>query len=88
MGTVSYRNDYKGIGQLLKGLGPAVADKAGDIAQAISAAHPELDVTVERHTTDRAVATVVVAGRKAMELQVREGLITRAAAMVGLEVKS
>jgi len=43
---------------------------------------------VEAYTTDRGAASVMVKDGRARELQVREGLLTKAAAKVGLEVKA
>ena len=89
--TPSFRLDRKGVSQLLKGdLGRAATDAAHKVADQIRADYPDLaaDVDVEAYTTDRGAASVMVKNSGARELQVREGLMTKAAAKVGLEVKA
>ncbi len=90
--TPSFRLDRKGVSQLLKGdLGRAATDAAHKVADQIRADHPEIDpedVNIQRYTTDRGAASVMVKDGRARELQVREGLMTKAAAKVGLEVKA
>ena len=89
--TPSFRLDRKGVSQLLKGdLGRAATDAAHKVADQIRADYPDLaaDVDVEAYTTDRGAASVMVRDSRARELQVRDGLITKAAAKIGLEVKS
>ena len=89
--TPSFRLDRKGVSQLLKGdLGRAATDDAHKVADQIRADYPDLaaDVDVEAYTTDRGAASVMVKDGRARELQVREGLMTKAAAKVGLEVKA
>lgn len=83
------RIDRKGIGRIMReNARPLVNEKAHAIADQIRAAHPDLAdaVDVEEYTTDRGAASVMVKDGSARELQVREGLVTRAAAAVGLEV--
>ena len=89
--TPSFRLDRKGVSQLLKGdLGRSATDAAHKVADQIRADYPDLaaDVDVEAYTTDRGAASVMVKDSRARELQVREGLMTKAAAKVGLEVKA
>lgn len=89
--TPSFRLDRRGVSQLLKGdLGRAATDAAHKVADQIRADYPDLaaDVDVEAYTTDRGAASVMVRDSRARELQVRDGLITKAAAKIGLEVKS
>lgn len=83
------RLNRKGIGTLLRDdLGRAATAKAHEMADNIKANYPDLAdaVDVEEYTTDRGAASVLVADSSARELQVRGGLMTRAAAAVGLEV--
>lgn len=85
----SVRLNRKGVGTLLRDdLGKAATAKAHELANTIRANYPDLadTVDVEEYTTDRGAASVLVADSSARELQVREGLMTRAAAAVGLEV--
>lgn len=90
--TPSFRLDRKGVSQLLKTTLGSVANEAAEALGAqIRADHPEIDpedVNVQRYTTDRGAASVMVRDSRARELQVREGLMTKAAAKVGLEVKA
>lgn len=83
------RLNRKGIGTLLRDdLGKAATAKAHEMADEIRNKYPDLAdaVDVEEYTTDRGAASVMVKDGAARELQVREGLMTRAAAAVGLEV--
>ena len=83
--TPSFRLDRKGVSQLLKGdLGRAATDAAHKVADQIRADYPDLAADA----TDRGAASVMVKDGRARELQVREGLMTKAAAKVGLEVKA
>ncbi len=85
-----FKLDRRGVSQLLKGqLGQAATEAANRLADQVRADHPDLaaDVDVEAYTTDRGAASVMVKDSRARELQVREGLLTKAAAKVGLEVK-
>lgn len=89
--TPSFRLDRKGVSQLLKGdLGRAANEAAEALGAQIRADYPDLaaDVNVQRYTTDRGAASVMVRDSRARELQVRDGLITKAAAKIGLEVKA
>ena len=86
-----FRLDKRGVGQLLKGdLGRAATAAAHKLADQVRSEYPDMaaDVDVEEYTTDRGAASVMVKNSRARELQVREGLLTKAAANVGLEVKS
>lgn len=88
MAGSTYRNDKAGIGKVLKSMAPVITGKAQEVADAIRTTHPDLTVTVQPYTTDRSAAVVLVEDIHARELQVREGLITKAAGIVGLEVKA
>lgn len=77
---MSYEPNYRGGEKILKdmaakhirAMGEKVAAAAGD------------DAEVDHYTTDRAVAAV----RVPAEQQAKDGVLTRAAAAVGLEVHS
>jgi hypothetical protein len=83
--------DRKGISQLLKSeaVGRLATEQAEAVAANIRSSHPDVDeVDVQPMTTDRARAVVMVKDPRGMELQITEGILTRAAAAVGLEIKS
>lgn len=91
MARPGFKLDRRGVSQLLKGdLGRAATDASHKVADQIRADYPDMaaDVDVEAYTTDRGAASVMVKNSGARELQVREGLMTKAAAKVGLEVKA
>ena len=83
-----FTRDSEGIAEILTSqpLGDAVASYADAIAARIQTEHPDAEVVVDRYTTDRAAASVTVRDLRARLWQVRDGLLTRAAADVGLEV--
>lgn len=86
-----FKLNRRGVSQLLKGeLGRAATEAANKLAEQVRADHPDLAayVDVEAYTTDRGAASVMVKDSRARELQVREGLLTKAAAKVGLEVRA
>lgn len=77
-----------GIGDMLKS--DEVRSVIDDLAQQVAArvsAGPGVDVVVDSYTTDRAAAAVIIAHPKGMLLQARDGVLTRAAASLGLEVR-
>lgn len=81
--------DHKGIDEILKseGVKAAVHDLAEKIASEVRATDDSLDVVVDDYTTDRAAASVTIRDQRGRLLQVRDGILTRAASAVGLEVK-
>lgn len=86
-----FKLDRRGVSQLLKGdLGRAATAAARKLADQVRADAPDMaeDVDVQEYTTDRGAASVMIANSGARELQVRDGILTKAAAKVGLEVKS
>lgn len=85
-GRPTFKMDRKGISQVLKNLGPVTTSKANDLAERVRSSHPDVEVDVQAYTTDRAAATVMVKDNRGKELQITEGILTRAAAAVGLEV--
>lgn len=82
--------DSPGIAEILKS--PAMAAVVRSTAQAVAAGvrqqQPSADVVVDSYTTDRAASSVTVRDLRAKLWQVRDGLLTRAAGGVGLEVKA
>lgn len=74
------RLNRRAVGNLLKS--DAFAQLANDAANRVAALAGE-NAQVERYTTDRGAAAVVVPA----EDQARDGVLTRAAAAAGLEVK-
>lgn len=83
--------DRSGIRELLKSpeIRGAVEDMADRIADQVSGSiDPDAEVVVDTYTTDRAAASVTIKHPAAQLWQARDGVLTRAAAAVGLEVKS
>lgn len=83
--------DAAGVREVLKGQG--VRDLIDDYAQQVAdnvrpLIRPGVPVEVRKYTTDRGAATVVVADVRGMAWQARDGVLTRAAAQAGLEVKA
>lgn len=79
-----YRIDSKGTVEMLRtNPRPAVTEAARQIAARIDG-----DVAVDEYTTDRAAAAVTLREPTALLRQARDGVLTRAAAAVGLEVRS
>ncbi|WP_280185829.1 MULTISPECIES: hypothetical protein [Nocardia] len=75
------RLNHQAIAKLLKS--DALAQLANDAAIRVAAASGSDNVHVDRYTTDRGAAAVVVPA----EEQARDGVLTRGAAAAGLEVK-
>lgn len=90
MARDDFRLDRKGVGEILKtqftqqvsDLAEAIADNVRDIVD------PGVDVEVEVFTTDRAEGSVAIADPDGLALQATDGALTRAAAAVGLEVRT
>lgn len=83
----SFRRDERGIRETLKTQFKddthALAER---IAASVRAQHTDLDVVVDDYVTDRAASSVTIRDVRGMIYQVRDGLLTRAAASAGLEV--
>ncbi|NEW27248.1 hypothetical protein [Nocardia cyriacigeorgica] len=75
------RLNHRNIEKLLKS--DAFANLVNDAAIRVAAASVSDNVHVDRYTTDRGAAAVVVPA----EEQARDGVLTRGAAAAGLEVK-
>jgi hypothetical protein len=87
----SLRLDAAGVREVLKG--PEVRQLVDSVAEEVAANVRVLvpagtPVEVRGYTTDRGAATVVVADRRAMAWQARDGILTRAASFARLEVKA
>lgn len=84
------RLDHDGIAAMLKSAewAAAVNEAATAVAGNVTAINGDLDVAVDEYTTDRAAASVTIRDPEALALQSRDGILTRAAAAAGLEVKS
>lgn len=84
----SFRRDSQGIREILR---TQFKDDthafAEQIASNVRAQHPDLDVVVDDYTTDRAASSVTIRDVRGMIYQIRDGLLTRAAAAAGLEVR-
>lgn len=84
--------DRAGIGAILKvGEVPAMVNRAAEsIASGVRARMPndgEGEVVVERYTTDRGAAAVVVKHPRAVGLQAKYGILTNAASAIGATVR-
>lgn len=83
------RLDHAGMEEMLKSSGVAVAVNATAraVAASVRASRPEArDVVVDSYVTDRAAASVTIRDRRGRLWQVRDGILTRAAAAAGLDV--
>lgn len=82
-----FKPDRKGIAEILK---TQFKDETHQLAEQIAAnvrgAHPDADIVVDDYTTDRAASSVTIRDVRGRIWQVRDGVLTRAAAAVGLEV--
>ncbi len=86
----TFRPDRKGISEILKKqTAGAINGLASQIhSQAQASVYSDVEVTMEPYTTDRAAASVTIADPRGLEMQARDGVLTRAAATLGLEVRS
>lgn len=86
------RLDHAGMAQMLKS--DEVASAIGALAEGVASALREdaavqrhaVPVEVERYTTDRAAAAVLLKHPAGLPIQAKHGSVTRAAAATGLEV--
>lgn len=80
--------DHAGIAEFLKSdeLGVAVAQLAQEIADNVDA--QGAPVVVDTYVTDRQAASVTIADASGALLQAQDGVLTRAAAAAGLEVRA
>lgn len=88
---VDWRLDTAGVREVLRGqeVRDLIDGKAQEVADNVKALVPAgTAIEVRKYTTDRGAATVVVADVQAMAWQSRDGILTRAAAFAGLEVRA
>ena len=88
---VDFRLDHAGVREILKGpdIRQVIDGLADEIAANVRVLVPSgTPIEVRGYTTDRGAATVTVADVRAMAWQARDGILTRAAAFAGLEVKA
>lgn len=89
MAQVKYHRDSKGLAEILKSA--EVAKEIGELSEIVAGqieASTGSEVVIDEYVTDRAAASLLLLDRNAMALQAKFGVMTRAAAAVGLEVKS
>lgn len=83
--------DTAGVREVLRGqeVRDLIDGYAAKVADNLKALVPSgVPIEVRKYTTDRGAATVVVADVRGMAWQARDGIVTRAAAAAGLEVKA
>lgn len=91
MSTVRFTRDSAGIREVLMSdaVGRVISALAAQVAQRTRASLPaEVDVVADDYRTDRAASSVTIRDGRGRLWQVRDGILTRAAAEVGLEVKA
>lgn len=81
--------DHAGIREILKSqpIRQLVHGLAERIAQNVRSAKPVADVVVDDYTTDRAASSVTIRDAAGKRWQVRDGVLTKAAAAEGAEVR-
>jgi len=83
------RLDRRGIAEIAKS--PEVARevhaRAEQIANSARGSHPDADIVVDDYVTDRAASSVTIRDARGALWQAQDGVLTRAAAGAGLEVK-
>lgn len=88
--VTSLRLDHQGIARLLKSAEvDAALRKLADPIQNNAEGMVDPDIPIEQvsYTTDRAARAVMIAHPSGVALQARDGVLTRAAAMAGVEVR-
>lgn len=82
-----FRRDNRGIAEILRTeFKDETHQLAEQIASIVRGQHPDADVVVDDYMTDRAASSVTIRDVSGKVWQVRDGVLTRAAAGVGLEV--
>jgi hypothetical protein len=82
--------DRRGIREVLRSpeMHQMVNEAAAGIQQRVRAKlPPATPVRVERYSTDRGAAAVVIADPRGMSWQARDGVLTRSAGELGIEVR-
>ena len=94
--TIQFKRNSEGLQQVLNSPGTLAALKsfANPMATAIRSEHPDAEVVVDSYTasprgrfTERYAVSVGILDPRARTWQVRDGILTRAAASQGLEVR-
>ncbi len=90
MARMKVNLNFAEIGRILREDMREPIDKlAAEIASKVDVGSvTEAEVTVRSYTTDRAAAAVTIAHPAGMAIQAKHGALTKAAAELGLEVKS
>lgn len=82
-----FKPDHRGIAELLRTeFKEETHALAEQIAGNVRSHHPDADVVVDDYMTDRAASSVTIRDPRALIWQATEGVLTRAASAVGLEV--
>lgn len=87
--ATDFKLDRGGVRQLLKS--PAIRRPVHDAAEDIAARlglDPDVEVVVDDYTTDRVASSVTIKHPAGLLWEVRDGVLSRAAAAAGLEVTS
>ncbi len=86
--TAGFKRDSKGLGQVLKmnGVKRAVHIVAERTMNNALGVWPDADMVVDDYVTDRAASSVTIREHNAHLREVKEGVLSRAAARAGLEV--
>jgi hypothetical protein len=87
--ALTVKLDHAGIAAVLRSAAVAqqVTAAASDIRGRVAAA-VDGDVVLDTYVTDRAAASVTIRDVRGRVWQARDGVLTRAAASAGLEVRS
>jgi hypothetical protein len=88
---VSFQLDRQGVREVLKS--PEVRAMVDEVALGVQVRvramlPPGTPVRVTRYTTDRDAASVTIADVRGMAWQARDGVLTRAAGELGIEVRA
>lgn len=92
MAGIRIKLDTKGISEILKSkeFAEVIHEKANDIAVEASAlfGRAEKGIVVDDYETDRAASSVTIRDLGAKAAEAKDGVLTKAAGLAGLEVKS
>lgn len=87
MPNIAFKPDHPGRAEILRTqFKEETHALAQQIAANVRASHPDADVVVDDYMTDRAASSVTIRDVRGRIWQVRDGVLTRAAASAGLEV--
>ncbi|MGM5069819.1 hypothetical protein EU244_033895 [Rhodococcus qingshengii] len=89
MSGIDFQIDAEGIAEILNSseVRAMVEEATGQIAdQARGQVGDDIDIGVEMYTTDRPVGSVAIMHPGGIGLQLKRGILTRAAGIVGLKV--